>query len=231
MEVVQAVADEGVAFGVRGIAAAEAVVHVPGDAEGGRATEGIHRAAGLGAGADEGGAFCLQAVADALLFGPTSADVNLPLAPAPRLVGPSIELEAVPGGYQVRLNRKTARRLQEVLEQTDEKQLAAAIREVARLKDDEVKSAKLQLAAFLMASQMPGFKKSLAENQGPGGVAITITGLQSAEVKTGHPRVDRAFGVLRSISPLLPADTRETIGAIESMARTTPLTWTVEPRK
>jgi hypothetical protein len=167
----------------------------------------------------------------ALLFGPALVDVNLPLAPAPRLVVPSIELETVPGGYQVRLNRKTAMRLQELLERTDEKQLAAAIREVARLKDDEVKAAKLQLAAFLVASQMSGFKKSLAENQGPDGVAITIKGLQAAEVKTGRPRLDRAFGVLRNITPLLPADARDTIGAIESMARTTPLTWTIEPRE
>jgi hypothetical protein len=170
-------------------------------------------------------------VGPALVAGVTIQNPEVPVAPLPRLVAPAVELQTAPGGYRVLLNRKTAVRLGEVLDETDEKEIAALLRELATMKDDADEAAKLNLAAFFVASQMPGFKKSLKENLGPGGAAITVTGLQKPEVKTGKRRLDRAFRVLGKVSPLLPDQARETVDAIRAMARTTPITWTVEPRK
>ncbi len=172
----------------------------------------------------------------AMLFGPvlltgfTLQNPDLPVAPPPRLVCPAVEFNTVAGGYQVLLNHGTAVRLRDVLEQADEKEIAAMLRDLATEKDDKDEAAKLNLAAFLVASQVPGFKKSLKDNLGPNGVVITVTGLQKPEVKTGKPRLDRAFRVLGQISPLLPEDARGTVEAIRSMARTTPIAWKVEPR-
>lgn len=166
----------------------------------------------------------------ALLAGVTLQNPDLPVAPPPRPAFPAIEFSTVPGGYQIFLNHKTAVKLRDALEETDEKEIAALLRELASMKDDEDEAAKLKFAAFLVASQVPGFRASLKENLGPNGAAITVTGLQQPEVKTGKRRLDRAFRVLGKVSPLLPEDARETVEAIRSMARTTPIAWKIEPR-
>jgi hypothetical protein len=164
------------------------------------------------------------------LLGIALQNPDLPIAPPPRPVGPAIELNPVPSGYQILLNHTTAIRFREVLDQADEKDIAAMLKELATTKEDQDEAAKLNLAAFLVASQMPGFKKSLRDNLGRGGVVITVSGLQGKDVKTGKPRLDRAFRVLGRVSPLLPAEARDTVEAIRSMARTTPLAWKIEPR-
>jgi hypothetical protein len=160
------------------------------------------------------------------------------VAPPPRAVGSPVSVVAVKGGYQVWLNRRTAERLADALAKTDEKQLAAALRDLAKDqkdgdKPDEATAAKLELAAFVVSSQLPGFKAALAQNMGPGGVVITFTGLQAPTVKFARPRpvLERAAGVVRGAMPLMPAEAREAVEALRAVARTTPLLWTVEPRE
>ena len=158
------------------------------------------------------------------------------VAPAPHVPSPPFSLAAVKGGYRVSLNRRTAELLQDALDRIDEKELAAKLRERAKEKkeadpDDET-VATLGMIAFAVQTQLPGFKKSLAENMGPDGVVITLTGLQKPTVtfKRPRPRLERAAELARGVMPLLPAEAREAVEAMRAVARTTPLFWKVEPR-
>ena len=58
------------------------------------------------------------------------------LAPPPRLAGLPVAFVAVKGGYQILLNRWAADRLQAALDRTDEKQVAAALRDLAKEKKE-----------------------------------------------------------------------------------------------
>ena len=161
---------------------------------------------------------------------------EFPVAPPPRLAGPPVAVVPLDGGYQLRLNRWAAGQLQTALDQTDEKDVAAKLREMAKEKKegatpDEVAAGKLELIAFLVANQLPGFKKALRDNTGPGGAVVTVTGLQAPAVKFGRPRLDRAADLLRGAMPLLPPDARDAVEALRAMGRTTPLAWKVEPRE
>lgn len=165
--------------------------------------------------------------------GPTMAPE---IAPPPRAAGPAVAVEAVKGGYRVTMSRGAAERLQLAVDQTDEKDVAASLRDLARDKKegatpDPEGAAKLELIAFLVANQLPGFKKLLRENTGPGGAVITVTGLQAPAVKFGRPRLDRIAGRVRGVMPLLPDDARGAVEALRAVGRTTPLSWTVEPRE
>jgi hypothetical protein len=157
------------------------------------------------------------------------------VAPAPRLPAPAYSMAAIPGGYQITLNRRTAELLQSALENADEKELAAMLkkkaaeRKEANPDDETVKT--LEMIAFATATQLPGFKKSLAENMGPNGVVITLTGLQAPKVNLKRPRLAKAAEIVRGVMPLLPGEARDTIEALRAMGRTTPLFWKVEPRE
>jgi hypothetical protein len=157
------------------------------------------------------------------------------VAPAPRPAAPPFSVVAIKGGYQVTLNRKSAEMLRDALEQTDEKQLAEKLKKKAQERkeanpdDETVKT--LEMAAFGVAAQLPGFKKSLAENMGPNGVVITMTGFQAPQVKFKRPLFAKAAGVVRAAMPLMSDEARETIEGLSAMARTTPLVWKVEPRE
>src|SRR5262245_53700371 len=101
-------------------------------------------------------------------------------APAPRETFLPVQIVAVKGGYQVYLNRSMAEFLREALEDADEKEIAAMIKKRAKAKKegerpDEQAAATLEMLAFTVASQLPGFKKALAEKMGPNGVIITLT--------------------------------------------------------
>ena len=162
---------------------------------------------------------------------------QLPVAPPPHVASPPFSLAAVKGGYRVSLNRSTAELLQGALEKADEKDLAATLRKKAKERrdanPDDATIATLEMIAFAVQTQLPGFKKSLAENMGPGGVDITITGLQTPQVKfrKPRPRLERAVEVVRGVMPLLPDDARDVVEAMRAVARTTPLFWKVEPRE
>lgn len=160
------------------------------------------------------------------------------LLPPPRPVGPPFALTAIPNGYQIILSRGAAEMLSDALDAAaDEKQIAKALRDEAAQRKggpnaDADTVAKLELAAFLVSTQLPAFKKALHEKMGPCGVVIRVTGLQAPEFKFKKPRpaLQRAIGVARGVMPLLPVEMRESFEGLRAMARTTPLAWTVEPR-
>ena len=88
------------------------------------------------------------------------------------------------------------------------------------------------MVAFVVSSQLPKFKKSFAENMGPGGAVITLTGLQAPVVKfrKPRPRLEKAAEAVRSAMPLIPEEARDVLEALRAVGRTTPLFWQVDPR-
>jgi hypothetical protein len=159
------------------------------------------------------------------------------VAPPPRPVPPLIDFAPVPNGYKVELSRRGVERFRELLENTDEKQAAAALRDLAKKKragvtPDDAAAGKLELLAFVAGSQIPALRTELRDKAGPGGAVITVTGFQKADlpIPEDRPRLKRIAGVVQGIMPLLPADTRDVLLGLSAMSRTTPLTWRVEPR-
>jgi hypothetical protein len=159
------------------------------------------------------------------------------LPDVPTLPAPPFSLTAVPNGYQVSLNRQTAELLRDALGRVDEKDLAASLKKAAKdrkeANPDDDTARTLELLAFAAATQLPGFKKALAENMGPGGVVVTVTGLQAPAIKFKKPRpiLEAGFGMMRRVMPLLPEEARDAVEAMRAVARTTPLFWKVEPRE
>ncbi len=167
---------------------------------------------------------------------PTPGQVEI--APAPRVSGLPVAIVAVKDGYRIVLNRTAAERLQQLLDQTDEAKLAASLRERAKqtkatATPDDTTAATLEVVAFLVANQLPGFRKALRENTGPGGATITLTGLQAPTVKfrNPRPRLERAVETVRGAMPLMPEDARQVVEALRAVARTTPFRWVIEPRQ
>ena len=161
--------------------------------------------------------------------------VTAEVAPPPRVAGPPAAMVAVPNGYEIRLNRRSAERLRDALENADEKSITGTLRDLAKQKregaePDADAAAKFDFAAFLVATQLPGFKKELADNMGPGGVTIRLTGLQAPAVPFKRPGLARAAEAVRGVMPLLPPDAQDAVEALRAMGRTTPLMWKVEPR-
>lgn len=179
---------------------------------------------------------CLVAVAPppelSLLPPPGGVEV----APAPHLPAPPVAITPVKSGYQVALNRRTAELLRDALDRADEKQLTGMLKKMAAERKeadpDDQTAATLEMVGFVVSSQLPGFKKALAEKMGPDGVVITLTGLQTPTVKfrTPRPRLAKAAEVVRGVMPLLPDEARGAIEALRAVARTTPLFWKIEPR-
>src|SRR5207302_42643 len=96
---------------------------------------------------------------------------------------------------------------------------------------DDQTAATLEMIAFVVSTQLPGFKKALSENMGPQGVVITMTGLQADKIKFAkpRPRLEKALETVRGVMPLLPDEARDAVEAVRAVARTTPLFWKVEP--
>lgn len=169
---------------------------------------------------------------------PVGAPWPCEIAPLPHEPAPPISLAPIKGGYTISLNRSTAEKLRDALDPADEKQIASSLRDLAKEKRtgpkaDEDTAATLELVAFVVANQLPGFKKAVRENMGPGGVIITMTGLQAPMIKfkKPRPRLEKALEVVRGTMPLLPDDAREAVETMRAVARTTPLFWKVEPRE
>lgn len=160
---------------------------------------------------------------------------ELPVAPPPHEPTP-VAVAAIKGGYTVTLSRETAELLRDTLNDTNEKDLAANLRKFAKDKKaadpDDKTAAKLELIAFVVANQLPGFRKSLSENIGPRGAVITLTGLQAERVKIpNRPRLEQALATARNIMPLLPDEAKDVMETLRAVGRTTPLFWKVEPRE
>ncbi|HEY3787695.1 MAG TPA: hypothetical protein VGL71_02520 [Urbifossiella sp.] len=163
----------------------------------------------------------------------------LEVAPPPRIPFAPVAIQAVKGGYQVFLNRAAAEMLSDALYGAEEKEITASLRQMAKDKknaaknSDDQTAATLEMIAFVVSSQLPGFKKALAENMGPHGAVITLTGLQAPVVKFAkpRPRLEKALETVRGVMPLLPDEAQDAVEAIRAVARTTPLFWKVEPRE
>jgi hypothetical protein len=160
------------------------------------------------------------------------------VAPPPRPVGPLVQLAAIPDGYRVMLSRRGVERFRDLLESTDEKAAATALRDLAKKKregddPDEAAAGKLELLAFVAGSQIPALRAELRDKAGPGGAVITVSGVQRKDlpIPESRPRLRRAAEAVRGVMPLLPADAREALLGLSAMARTTPLTWRVDPRE
>lgn len=169
-----------------------------------------------------------------LAFQPPAIEI----APSPHVVYPPVQIVAVKGGYQVYLNRRTAEWLSDALEGADEKDIAARLKKRAKEKKetdppDEETAKTLEMIAFAVSTQLPGFKKALAEKSGPNGAVITLTGFQSPTVRFRKPRpkLENAAEIVRGVMPLLPEEAREVVEAMRAVARTKPLFWKVEPRE
>lgn len=161
---------------------------------------------------------------------------DVPVAPPPHEPAP-ISIAAVKGGYAITLNRKTAELFRDTLANADEKELASTLRKFAKdnkaADPDDKTAATLELIAFVVANQLPGFKKNLADNIGPRGAVITLTGLQApvVPVPADRPRIAKAIATARAVMPLLPADAKDVMEALRAIGRTTPIFWKVEPRE
>ena len=172
-----------------------------------------------------------------LLFAGFSARADdLPVAPPPRETVPPISVSAIKGGYTISLNRETAELLRDALNGTDEKEVAATLRKFAKdqkaANPEDKSAATLELVAFVVSSQLPGFKKKLEENIGPRGTVITMTGLQAEKVKfPNRPRIENALNTVRAVMPLLPDDAKDVLESLRAVGRTTPLFWKVEAKE
>jgi len=170
-----------------------------------------------------------------VLFGSTARADELPVAPPPHEPTP-LAVAAIKGGYTVTLNRESAEMLRDALNGTDEKEVAATLRKFAKDKKaadpDDKTAATLELVAFVVSSQLPGFKKSLTENIGPRGTVITLAGLQADKVKIpNRPKLEQALAIVRGVMPLLPEEAKDVMEALRAVGRTTPLFWKVEARE
>lgn len=170
-----------------------------------------------------------------MLAGLSARADDLPIAPPPHEAPPPVGIAAIKGGYTISLNRESAELLRDALANADEKSLATSLRQYAKdLKSanpDDKSTATLELVAFVVSSQLPGFKKKMNDNIGTRGTVITLTGLQADGVKIpNRPRIQAALNTARAVMPLLPDDAKDVMEALRAVGRTTPLFWTVEPR-
>jgi len=178
--------------------------------------------------------FALLHTASAVPLSPGVDDV----APFPRAAHSPVEVIALQGGYRVYLNRRMSERLVDALEGFDPKDVAAKLQQLAKEnkeadRPDEDAAKTLEMIAFVVSTQLPDFKKSLAEKIGPNGAVIMITGFQLPTVKFKQPRpkLEKAAEVVRGVMPLLPEEARQVVEAMRAVARTTPLFWKAEHRE
>jgi hypothetical protein len=110
-----------------------------------------------------------------LLVSPVSLQSPIvEVAPFPHVPYPAVQIEAVKGGYRVYLNRPMAERLADALEGVDAKDVAAKLRKRAKEKKEadppgEEAAKTLEMIAFAVSTQLPGFRKALDEKMGTNG--------------------------------------------------------------
>ncbi|VTS06268.1 hypothetical protein [Tuwongella immobilis] len=138
--------------------------------------------------------------------------------PTPR----AVYLEVHPTGYTMYLNRSIAEMLRTALTGiTDEKKAAQTIRSRIDPGMPQELRGRLELLAFGVQHQMPGFRNALGEKMGSNGVIIHVTGV----AKKGKDRP-----VLRLLmNAALPKNLEEKTQKLLIFLRTTPIYWTVEP--
>lgn len=181
---------------------------------------------------------CVTGIASGL----QAADENKPLetAPAPRRVVPAIQMFPAAGGFQIALSRPAAEILRDTLDTAaNEREIAKLLRENAQLKreagseDDKLLAARLELVAFVVSSQLPGFKKSLHDRMGTNGVVIQVMGIQRERIfRKPRPILEAGLKIASQVvNELSPEEVGRTLEAAKAMARTTPLSWSVLPQE
>jgi len=147
---------------------------------------------------------------------------------------PPVRVESLKDGYRVILSRPAAEKFRSLLDTVqDEKALAESLRGMAKDKREENPdsdtAATLEIVALVVGNQVPALKKALDEHTGPAGATIRVYGLKRENIlKRPRPRLRR---IAETVKGALPDDARATVEGVMEAARTTPLVWTVEPRK
>lgn len=157
------------------------------------------------------------------------ADVTTPAASRP------VIFEPLANGYRVVLSRDAAERLRDALNRIDdEKALAEQVREAAKQfppaadGTPDPTAARLELLAVGLSGHLPQLKKALATKIGPNGATVRVFGLvKGPPADPRRPRLRRAAELAKEA---MPDDLKAQVTGALVMARTTPLTFTVEPR-
>lgn len=166
---------------------------------------------------------CIAVVALAgLVSSPVAARAEPELAPPPRLAEKNLQVEFITGGYKLLLSRPAAERLRDAMKnRVDENAIADVLRNAAKGLDDEKTTATLELAARVITSETPKFRKALEDHMGEHGVTITVYGLPRGKDRPVLRALGRAF---------LPPEAQEQARALMAITRTTPLYWKVDER-
>jgi hypothetical protein len=161
----------------------------------------------------------------ATLFVPTASSAEPEIGPAPRLVERHIQLETMPGGYQILLSRKASENLRDVLATLGDGQaIGDAIKDAVKDLNDPDAKAKLEMLAWAVKTQAPAMKKALDDKMGLGGATIRVYGMEKKRIPD-RPLLT-AFG-----DAFIPAQINSQIKSGIKMINTTPLYWKVEGRK
>lgn len=162
------------------------------------------------------------------------------LAPMPRKVVSAIGLKPIDGGFQLALSKPVAQTLSQTLDlAANEQEITQLLRDCAELRkqglaaDDPLAAARLELLALVISRQLPAFKTALREKMGANGVVIQVKGLQRPRLfSPSRPFLE--FGVkmaTRIVVEVTPEEVGQTLAAVQAIARTTPLHWTVLPQE
>jgi hypothetical protein len=164
------------------------------------------------------------------MFPPTLAIAAIFVIPPSE---PAVRIEALEKGYQIKLTRPAAERLHTALERADEKSLAELLKDLAQAArendEDSTTAVTLDVVSVILSSQIPQIRKSLGENIGPHGATIRVWGLVRENIlRNPRPRLRQ---IIEGVKVALPNDARATVDGVMMVARTTPLTWKIEPRE
>src|SRR5204863_9446841 len=95
--------------------------------------------------------------------------------------------------------------------------------------EDSERAARLDVIALVLSGQVPQLRKAMQDNIGPNGATIRVWGLQRENVlKKPRPRLRQ---IIEGVKAALPDDAKAAVDGVMAAAKTTPLTWKVEPRK
>lgn len=162
------------------------------------------------------------------------------LAPMPRKVVSAVELKPIDGGFQLALSKPLAQTLSRTLDvAADEQDITQLLRDCAQLRkqglnaDDPLSAARLELLALVVSRQLPAFKTALRDKMGANGVVIQVKGLQRPRLfSPSRPFLEAGVKMAsRVVAEFTPEEVGQTLAAVQAIARTTPLHWTILPQE
>ncbi len=136
-----------------------------------------------------------------------------------------VRIELLKSGYKVILDRSAADTLNTLMQSVQAEQpIADLLRDQGEKSTDDQTKADLKFIAAILQTQVPAFRKKLAANLGPAGVTITVVGIDNAAMEK-RP-------VLRKLAlAFLPPEMQQKAKKLIKVARTIPLTWSIQPRQ